>query len=146
MVLTALDIEKVVAQIGGDQLRVMVADFILSLNSVDRSIPDCALGRLGLPAWFRKVCFAYHSQVRLELKLASGLGEPRCRDGPTRVSSECVCVCVFFIVALYVPWCRRLEVMPAVRPQLHANNLRCSAECPNALFGAARFIAQLLGL
>ena len=50
---TALDIEKVLAQIGGDQLHVMVADVIKSFDAVDRSILDCSLGRLGLPAWFR---------------------------------------------------------------------------------------------
>ena len=32
--------------------------------------------------------------------------------------------------------------MPAVRPQLSADNLKCSAECPSALFGAARFTVQ----
>ena len=47
-----------------------------------------------------------------------------------------------FTVALYVPWYRRLEAMPAVRRQLYADNLKCGAECPNALFGAARFTAQ----
>ena len=29
-----------------------------------------------------------------------------------------------------------------MKPQLHADNLKCSAECLNALFGAARFTAQ----
>ena len=33
-----------------------------------------------------------------------------------------------FIVALYVPWCRHLEVLPDVKPQLYADNLKCSAE------------------
>ena len=47
-----------------------------------------------------------------------------------------------FIVAMYVPWCRRLEAMPAIKPQLYAENLKCSAVCPSALFGAARFTAQ----
>ena len=37
--------------------------------------------RLGLPDWFRKVYFSFHSQVRLRFKLATGLGEPWCRDG-----------------------------------------------------------------
>ena len=60
---TALDIEKVLAQIGGDQLHVTVADVIKSFDTW--SILDCALGRLGLPAWFRKLYFDYHSQVRL---------------------------------------------------------------------------------
>ena len=44
-------------------------------------------------------------------------------------------------LALYVPWCRYLESLPNVRPQLHADNLKCSAQCPHALFGAARFTA-----
>ena len=59
-----------------DQLHVMVADFIMSFDTVGRSILDCTLGRLVLPDWFRKAYFAYHSQVRLWFKLAAGLGEP----------------------------------------------------------------------
>ena len=94
---------------------------------------------LGLPAWFRKVYFAYHSQFRLRFKLAPGLGEPWCRDGG--IPQGCP-LSMVFVVALYVPWCRRLEAMPALGPQLHADSLKCCAECPNALFGAARFTAQ----
>ena len=37
---TALDIEEVLAQTGGDQLHVMVADVIKSFDTVDRSILD----------------------------------------------------------------------------------------------------------
>ena len=51
---TALDIEEVLSGAGGDQLHVMVADVLKSFDTVDRSILDCALGRLGLPCWFRK--------------------------------------------------------------------------------------------
>ena len=58
----------------------MVADVIKSFDTVDKSILDCALGRLGLLASYRKMYFAYHSQVRLRFKLASGLGDPWCRD------------------------------------------------------------------
>ena len=47
-----------------------------------------------------------------------------------------------FIVALYVPWCRHLEAMSDVKPQLYADNLKCSAERPRALFDSARFTAQ----
>ena len=47
-----------------------------------------------------------------------------------------------FTVALYVPWCRHLESLPDVKPQPYADNLKCSAQCPDALFGAARFTAQ----
>ena len=45
---TALDIEEVLSGTG-EQLHVMVADVIKSFDTVDRSILDCALGRLGLP-------------------------------------------------------------------------------------------------
>ena len=47
-----------------------------------------------------------------------------------------------FIVALYFPWCRHLESMLDVKPQLYADNLKCSAELPGALFDSARFTAQ----
>ena len=58
---------------------------------------DCALGRLGLPDWFRKVYFSFHSQVRLRFKLAAGLGEPWCRDGG--IPQGCP-LSMVFIVAL----------------------------------------------
>ena len=69
---TSLDIEEVLSGVGGDQLHVMVADVIRSFDTVDRSILDCTLGRLGLPGWFRKANFAFHCQVRLRFKLAAG--------------------------------------------------------------------------
>ena len=47
-----------------------------------------------------------------------------------------------FIVALYVPWCRHLDSLPDVKPQLYADNLKCSAARPRALFESARFTAQ----
>ena len=47
-----------------------------------------------------------------------------------------------FVGALYVPWCRHLESLPDVKPQLYADNLKCSAERPRALFASARFTAQ----
>ena len=117
----------------------MVADIIKSFDTVDRSIINCALGQLELPAWFRRVYSSYHSQVRLRFKLSSGLGEPWCRDGG--IPHGCP-LSMVFIIALYVPWCRHLEAIPAIKPQLYANNLKCSAECPNALFDAARFTAR----
>ena len=136
---TALDIEEVLSGVGGDQLHVMVPDVIKSFDTVDRSILDCTLDRLGLPDWFRRAYFAYHSQVRLRFKLAAGLGEPWCRDGG--IPQGCPLSMVFF-VALYVPWCRHLEVMLDVEPQLYADNLECSAERPGVLFDAARFISR----
>ena len=47
-----------------------------------------------------------------------------------------------FIVALYVPWCRHLESLPNFKPQLYADNLKCCAERPGALFDSSRFTAQ----
>ena len=40
------------------------------------------------------------------------------------------------------PFCRHLESLPDVKPQLYADNLECSAERPRALFESARFTAQ----
>ena len=117
----------------------MVADVMKTSDRVDRSILDCTLGRLGLPGWFRRTYFACKSQVRLRLKPAAGLGEPWCREGG--IPQGCP-LSLVFIVALYVPWCRLLEVMPDVKPQLCADNLRCRTERPGALFGAARFTAR----
>ena len=140
---TALDIEEVLSGIGGDQLHVMVADVIKSFDTVDRSILDCTLGRLGLPDWFRRVYFSFHSQVRLRFKLATGLGEPWCRDGG--IPQGCP-LSMVFIVALYVPWCRHLESLPDVKPQLYADNLKCSAVRPRALFESAYFTARYVRL
>ena len=136
---TALDIEEVLSGTGGDLLHVMVADVIKSCDTVDRSILDCNLVRLGLPDWFRKVYFSLHGQDRLRFKLAAGLGEPWCRDGG--IPQGCP-LSMVFIVALYVPWCRHLDALPDVKPQLHADNLKCSVERPRTLFESARFTAQ----
>ena len=81
-------------------MHVMVADVIKSFDTVDRSILDCALGRLGLPDWFRRVYFSFHSQARLWFKLAAGLGELWCRDGGIPQGFP---LSMIFIVALYVP-------------------------------------------
>ena len=134
---TALETEEVLSGTGGDQLHVVVADVIESFDTVDRYILDCASGRLGLPDWFRR--FFFHSQVRLRFKFAAGLGEPWCRNGG--IPQGCP-LSMFCIVALYVPWCRHLDSLPDVKPQLYADNLKCSAERPRALFESSRFTAQ----
>ena len=75
-----------------------------------RSILDCTLGRLGLPGWFRKVYFSFHSQVRLRFKLAAGLGEPWCRDGvdSSKLSSEHDLSLLLFMFPGAVIWIRCL--------------------------------------
>ena len=70
-------------------------------------------------------------RVRLRFKLATGLSQPWCRDGG--IPQGCP-LCMVFIVALCVPWCRHLESMPGVKPQLYVDNLKCSAERLGALF------------
>ena len=113
--------------VGGVQLHVMVADAIKSFDTF----------RFGLPGWFRKTYFAYHSQVRLRFKLAAGLGESWCRDegeDPSGLSFEHGLHCGSL--------CRYLESLTDVKPQLHADNLKCSAQCPHALFDAAWFTAK----
>ena len=137
---TALDIEDVLSGTGCDQLHVMVADVIKSFDTVDRSILDCALGRLGLLDWFREVVFSFHSQVRLRFKLAAGLGEPWCRDGG--IPQGCPLSMIFLLLLFMSPgvviWIR----YPMSRPQLYADNLKCSAARPRALFESAHFTAQ----
>ena len=51
-----------------------------------------------------------------------------------------------FIVALYVPWCRHLESLPDIKPQLFADNLKCSTAQPRALFESAYFTAKYVRL
>ena len=46
---TALDVEEVLSGACDDQPHVLVADVIKSFDTVDVSILDCTLGRLGLP-------------------------------------------------------------------------------------------------
>ena len=97
------------------------------------------MGRLGLPDWFGRAYFSYHSQVRRRFKLAAGLGELCCRDGG--ILQGCLSSMIF-IVAVCVPWCRHLEATPDVEPQLYADNRKCSVERPGALFDSARFTAK----
>ena len=122
-----MDIEVLSGACDG-QLHVMVADVTKSFDTVGRAILDCALGCPGLPPWFRN--------FRLWFKLAAGLGEPWCRDGS--IPQGCP-LSMVFVVALHVPWCGRLEAMPAVGPQLFADNLfKCNVVCPRALLGASQ--------
>ena len=79
----------------------------------------------------------------MRFKLAAGLGEPWCRDGG--IPQGCPLSMVFG-VALYVPWCRHLESQPYVKPQLYADNLKCSAVRPRALFESAHFTAKYVRL
>ena len=78
---TSLKIEEVLSGFSDNDVHVFVADVVKSFDTVDREVLDFALGRLGLPIWFRSAFFDYHANVRLRFKLASGLGAPWKRDG-----------------------------------------------------------------
>ena len=127
---TALDIEEVLSGTGGDQLHVMVADVMKSFGTVDRSILVCALGRLVLPDCFRGAYFLFTVRFVLGLSLLLVLESLGCP------------LSMVFIVVQNVPWFRHLEALLDVEPQLYADNLKCSAERPAALFDSARFTAQ----
>ena len=51
---TSIDIEEVLSHTRHSDFHIFVADVVKSFDTVDRDILDCALGRLGLPAWFRR--------------------------------------------------------------------------------------------
>ena len=57
---TSIDIEEVLCHARHSDFHIFVADVVKSFDTVDRDILDCALGRLGLPAWFRGVYFSFH--------------------------------------------------------------------------------------
>ena len=107
-----------------------------SFDTVDRDILDCTLGRLGLPAWFRKVYFSFHRDVRLRFKLAAGLGVAWKRDGS--ILQGCP-LSMVFIIALYTPWCRYLETRAGISPQLYADNLKCTFYSVDSLLAAAQY-------
>ena len=58
---TAIDIEEVHSQAGHSDFHIFVADVVKSFDTVDRDILDCTLGRLRLPAWFRKGVLLFSS-------------------------------------------------------------------------------------
>ena len=122
--ITSVDIEEVLSNTRHHDFHLFVAEVVKSFDMVDRDILDCALERLGLPAWFRKVYFSFHREVRLRFKLAAGLGVAWTRYGD--ITQGCPLSTVF-IVALYAPWCRHLESLKGISPQLYADNLKCTS-------------------
>ena len=121
---TTLEIEEVLSNTRQGDFHIFVADVVKSFDTVDRDILDCALGRLGLPAWFRTVYFSFHEEVRLLFELAAGLGVAWTRD--RSIPQGCPIIMVF-TVALCAPWCRHLKNLRGISPQLYADNLICTS-------------------
>ena len=84
---TTLDIHEILSNTRQGDFHIFVADVVLD-------ILDCALGRLGLPVWFRRVYFSFHREVRLRFKLATGLEVAWTRDGG--ISQGCPLTMVFY--------------------------------------------------
>ena len=133
---TSIDIEEVLSHTRHSDFHIFVVDVVKSFDTVDWDILDCALGRLGLPAWFRRVFFSFHRDVRLRFKLAAGLGVAWKRDGG--IPQGCP-LSMVFIVALYTPWCRYLEFQTDISPQLYADNLKCTSYSVDSVLSAAQY-------
>ena len=101
------------------------------------------MSSLGPPAWFRNAYFEYHAHVRLRFKLASGLGEPRTRDGS--IPQGCP-LSMVFIVALYLRWCGYLAAQEGSSPSSMLTNLECVSRDLNLLLRAARFTSDYVWL
>ena len=56
-----LTLKRFLARARHSDFHIFVADVVKSFDTVDRDILDCALGRLCLPAWFRRVYFLLSS-------------------------------------------------------------------------------------
>ena len=120
---TTIDIEEV-----------LVAHVVKSFDTVDRDILVCALGRHGLQVWFRKVFFSLFRKVRLRFILAARLRVAWTGDG----SILKYALSMVIIVALYGPWCRHLESLKGMFPQLYADNLKCHSYNVDTLLAAAQ--------
>ena len=140
---SALDIEECLSGGVDSDVHLFVADVVKSFDTDDRGVLDRVLSSLGLPAWFRHAYIQYHAGVRLRFKLAVGLGESWTRDGG--IPQGCP-LSMMFIVALYLPWCRYLDQLPDVSPQLYADNLKCVSSRPEQLLRAAQFTSAYVRL
>ena len=133
---TSIDIEEVLSHARPSDFHIFVADVVKSFDTVDRDILDRALCRLGLPAWFRRVYFSFHREVRLRFKFAAGLGVAWTRDGS--IPEGCPLSMVFYCCAL-CPLCRHLESLVDSSPQLYADNLKCTSYDVDSVLAAAQY-------
>ena len=69
---TTINIEEVLSNTRQGDFHIFVTDVVKSFDTVDPDILDCALGRLGLPVWFRRVYSSFHKEVRLQFNTAVG--------------------------------------------------------------------------
>ena len=137
---TSIDIEEVLSHTRHSDFHIFVADVVKSFDTVGRDSLDGALGRLGLPAWFRRVYFSFHIDVRLRFKHVAGLGVAWKREGG--IHQGCP-LSMVFIVALYTPWCRYLESQTDISPHLYADNLKCTSYSVDSVLAAVQYTVFL---
>ena len=46
---------------------------------------------------------------------------------------------MIFIIALHTPWCRYLESLAGISPQLYADNLKCTSYSVDSVLAAAQY-------
>ena len=79
---TAIDIEEVLSNTRQGDFHIFAADVVKSFDTEDPDILDCALGRLGLPVWFRCVYFSFSTERSgYDLNLPLVLGVAWTGDG-----------------------------------------------------------------
>ena len=69
---TSIDIEEVLSHARPSDFHIFVADVVKSFDTVGRDILDCALGRLGLPAWFHRLISPFIRMFGFDLNLLLG--------------------------------------------------------------------------
>ena len=85
--------------------------------------------------------FEFRAHVRLRFKLATGIGEAW--TGKGGIPQDCP-LSMVFTVALYLPWCRCLEAIGGIKPQLYDDNLKRVSGNADALLDAARISNQYI--
>ena len=81
----------------------------------------------------------YFDIFRLRFIHAAGCGGAGTGDGG--IPQGCPPSMVF-TVALLLPWCKCLEAIGGIKPQLYADNLKCVSGKSDALLGTARISNQ----
>ena len=140
---TASDFEEVLSGLSESHVHVFVADVVYPLVLL---IVVFWISFLG--SWDFLLGFVGFISVTMLMSVSgSSLPVVLVHLGPGMGAFLTGCpLSMIFIVALYLPWCKALESIPGVRPQLYADNLKCVSGSPAALLSAARFTKMYICL
>ena len=130
---TSIDIEEVLSDARQGDFQFFVPDVVKSFDTVDRAILGCAVGRLGLPAWFLGVCFSFRWEFVSVSSLQLGLE----LHGPGMEA---------FSEGDFSAWSLLLPFMPlgaatwrGIPPQLYADNVKCSSYDSDAMLASPQY-------